>query len=64
MPVSGFSLSFGRTRKHGVGRRDRRFGWLDDGVAALFGEDVPGLAEVHFVGFFGGCVRTVSNARD
>jgi hypothetical protein len=52
--VSGFSLSFGRALKYGVGGRDRRFGRLDDDVAAPFGQDVPGFAEVHFVGFFGG----------
>src|SRR5690348_3714574 len=52
--VSGFSLSFGRALKNGVGGGSWRFGWLDDGVAASFGEDVPGFAEVHFVGFFGG----------
>jgi len=52
--VSGFSLSFGRALKYGVGGRDRRLGRLDDGVAAPFGQDVPGFAEVHFVGFLGG----------
>ncbi len=51
--VSGFSLSFGRALKNSVSGGDWRFGWLDDGIAAAFGKDVPGFAEVHFVGFFG-----------
>src|SRR5215472_16464725 len=54
MAVSGFGFSFGCAFKKDVGGGDRRLGRLDDGVAAAFGEDVPGFAEVHFVGFFGG----------
>ncbi len=49
--MSGFSLSFGGALKNRVGGRDRRLGWLYDGVAAAFGEDIPGLAEVHLVWF-------------
>src|SRR5215813_1195494 len=54
MAVSGLSLSFGRALENGVGGRDRQLGWLDDGVAAAFSEDVPGFAEVHLVGFVSG----------
>jgi hypothetical protein len=52
--VSGFSLSFGRALKNLVGGRDRWLRWLDNSVAAPFGEEVPGLAEIHFVGLLGG----------
>ncbi len=44
MAVSGFSLSFGRALKNGIGGGDWRFGWLDDRIAAAFGENVPGFA--------------------
>jgi hypothetical protein len=37
--VPGFSLLFSRALENGVGGRDRRLAWLDDGIAAAFGED-------------------------
>jgi hypothetical protein len=43
--------------KKGVGGGDwrlRRLRRLDHGVATALGEDIPGFAEVHFVGFPGG----------
>src|SRR5579859_1112312 len=54
MPVSGFSFPFRRELQDRVGGGDGRFGRLDDGVPAPFGEDVPGFAEVDLVGFLGG----------
>src|SRR5437762_3488836 len=53
MAVSGLSLSSGHALKDLAGGGDRRLGWLEDSVAAPFGEDVPGFAEVHFAGFPG-----------
>src|SRR5690348_8634029 len=52
--LSGFSLSFGRALKNGVGGGDWWFGRLDHRISAPFGQDVPGLAEVHFAGFLRG----------
>src|SRR5690348_13398547 len=51
--VSGFSLSLDRALTDRVGGRDRRLGRLDNGIAAAFGEYVPGFTEVHLVGFLG-----------
>src|SRR5579859_3218010 len=52
--VSGFSFAFGCAFEYRVGGRDRRLGRLDNGVAAPFGQDVPGFAEIDLVGFLGG----------
>jgi hypothetical protein len=52
--VSGFSLALGDAFPYRLSSRDRRPGRLDDGVPAPFGQDVPGFAEVHLVGFLGG----------
>jgi hypothetical protein len=49
-----FGFPFGRPFKHSLGGRDRRFRGLDDGVAAAFSQDVPGVAEVDLVWVFGG----------
>lgn len=44
----------GRLRFENIGRRRyQRLGWLDDGAAFAFGDDGPGLPEVHFVWFLG-----------
>jgi hypothetical protein len=49
-----FGFSFGRPLKYSLGGRDGRFGRLDDGVTAAFGQDIPGWTEVHLVWVFGG----------
>jgi hypothetical protein len=52
-----FGFWFGRPFKHSLGGGDGRLGWLDDGVTAAFGQDVPGWAEVYLVWVFGGDSR-------
>src|SRR5215510_5465949 len=52
--VSGFSFSLGSALQHGARGWDGRLGRLDDCIAAPFGQDVPGFAQIHLAGLFGG----------
>src|SRR5260370_2496247 len=58
--LSVFSSSAGCVFENLGSGRDQRLGRLDDGVALAFGNDGPGFAQDHFVGFLVGDPQRLS----